>query len=228
MSLVHAICTQCGMNIAVDDSSEAAICKHCGSPIIIEKAIQRFNASNSHYSKDEKNKLIGYLYEVAIIEERELFLSEIINAHVDSRKSLEKDMQSNRKSINEKFCNISSLKKEIFSEKKPEDMDSAGARLKSWGLFTIGLAFFLYIPILIIYVVTAIFDVNFLWIGRSIFRCCEAIGNILMYNGQSIVSELFAIAICDFIQKFLSFIYIGLAPVLLILRVSADADVFAL
>ena len=37
MSLVAAICTQCGAQIEVDDSKEAGICKHCGTAFITEK-----------------------------------------------------------------------------------------------------------------------------------------------------------------------------------------------
>lgn len=43
MPFVPAKCTQCGANIAVDDSKEAAICTACGTPFITEKAIQNFN-----------------------------------------------------------------------------------------------------------------------------------------------------------------------------------------
>lgn len=45
MAFVPAKCTQCGANIAVDDSKEAAICSSCGTPFITEKAIQNFNIS---------------------------------------------------------------------------------------------------------------------------------------------------------------------------------------
>jgi hypothetical protein len=48
MPLVPAICTQCGARIDVDSSKDAAICKFCGTPFIVEKAVNqyRINAKN--------------------------------------------------------------------------------------------------------------------------------------------------------------------------------------
>ena len=40
MPLVNAKCTNCGGTLTVDASKEAAICDYCGSPYIVEKAIQ--------------------------------------------------------------------------------------------------------------------------------------------------------------------------------------------
>ncbi len=43
MPLVNAKCTNCGGTLSVDASKEAAICDFCGSPYIVEKAIQNYN-----------------------------------------------------------------------------------------------------------------------------------------------------------------------------------------
>ena len=43
MPLVNAKCTNCGGTLTVDASKEAAICDFCGSPFIVEKAIQNYN-----------------------------------------------------------------------------------------------------------------------------------------------------------------------------------------
>lgn len=43
MPLVNAKCTNCGGTLTVDASKEAAICDFCGSPYIVEKAIQNYN-----------------------------------------------------------------------------------------------------------------------------------------------------------------------------------------
>lgn len=43
MPLVNAKCTNCGANLNVDRSKEAAVCEHCGSAFIVEKAIQNYN-----------------------------------------------------------------------------------------------------------------------------------------------------------------------------------------
>ena len=47
MSFVPAICTQCGAVLEVDDSLEAAICKYCGTPFIVEKAINTYTINNT-------------------------------------------------------------------------------------------------------------------------------------------------------------------------------------
>lgn len=42
MPLVKAQCTNCGAPLEVDNSKDAAICPSCGTPYIVEKAIQQF------------------------------------------------------------------------------------------------------------------------------------------------------------------------------------------
>lgn len=39
---VPAICSQCGAVLKVNPTQDAAICVHCGTPFIVEKAIQQF------------------------------------------------------------------------------------------------------------------------------------------------------------------------------------------
>lgn len=43
MTLVPAKCTQCGAVLEVNNDADAAICKYCGTPFIVEKAITHFN-----------------------------------------------------------------------------------------------------------------------------------------------------------------------------------------
>lgn len=45
MSLVPAICTQCGAQIEVDNVQEAGICKYCGTAFITEKVINNYTAN---------------------------------------------------------------------------------------------------------------------------------------------------------------------------------------
>ncbi|MDR1640500.1 MAG: leucine-rich repeat domain-containing protein, partial [Clostridiales bacterium] len=45
MPLVPAICTQCGARLNVDSSSDAAICKYCGTPFVVEKAVNLYSVS---------------------------------------------------------------------------------------------------------------------------------------------------------------------------------------
>lgn len=47
MPLVPAKCTQCGANITVDDSKDAAICEFCGTAFVTEKAINNYHITNN-------------------------------------------------------------------------------------------------------------------------------------------------------------------------------------
>ena len=47
MPLADAKCTNCGINLSVDNTKDAAICKHCGSAFIVEKAINYYNITNN-------------------------------------------------------------------------------------------------------------------------------------------------------------------------------------
>jgi len=46
MPFIQAKCTNCGANLKVDSAKEAAICEHCGSAFIVEKAINNYNTVN--------------------------------------------------------------------------------------------------------------------------------------------------------------------------------------
>ncbi len=72
MSLVKAQCTNCNGMLEVDSSKDAAICPHCGTPYIVDKAIQQFKIYNtnviqnaSFVGESEEKRLIdsanGYL-----------------------------------------------------------------------------------------------------------------------------------------------------------------------
>ena len=47
MPLVKAQCTNCDGILEVDPSKDAAICPHCGTPYIVEKAINHYNTTNT-------------------------------------------------------------------------------------------------------------------------------------------------------------------------------------
>lgn len=47
MPLVNAKCTNCGSNLQVDNTKDAAICEFCGSAFIVEKAINNYNIVNN-------------------------------------------------------------------------------------------------------------------------------------------------------------------------------------
>lgn len=43
MPLLNAKCPNCGADLKVDGDKDAAICEHCGSAFVVEKAIQNYN-----------------------------------------------------------------------------------------------------------------------------------------------------------------------------------------
>lgn len=47
MPLMKAQCTNCGAALEVDNAKEAAICPYCGTPYIVEKAINNYNTVNN-------------------------------------------------------------------------------------------------------------------------------------------------------------------------------------
>lgn len=46
MPLVQAKCTNCGANLEIDNTKDAAICPYCGTAFIVEKAISNYNTTN--------------------------------------------------------------------------------------------------------------------------------------------------------------------------------------
>ena len=46
MPLVQAKCTNCGANLEIDNTKDAAICPYCGTAFIVEKAINNYNTTN--------------------------------------------------------------------------------------------------------------------------------------------------------------------------------------
>ncbi len=54
VKFVPAACPKCGGQLEVDPTQEAAICKYCGTPFIVEKAIQNYNIANAHIDHVDK------------------------------------------------------------------------------------------------------------------------------------------------------------------------------
>ena len=46
MPLVQAKCTNCGANLEVENTKDAAICPFCGTPYVVEKAVNNYNTVN--------------------------------------------------------------------------------------------------------------------------------------------------------------------------------------
>ena len=47
IKLVPAKCTQCGAELEVDPNQEAAVCKYCGTPFIVSRAINNYNVEHA-------------------------------------------------------------------------------------------------------------------------------------------------------------------------------------
>ena len=47
MPLVQAKCTNCGANLEVENTKDAAICPYCGSAYVVEKAINNYSTTNN-------------------------------------------------------------------------------------------------------------------------------------------------------------------------------------
>lgn len=64
MPLVNAKCTNCGANLKVDSAKDAAICEHCGSAYIVEKAVNNYNVQlNVNKNSDPDSlKILAYEY----------------------------------------------------------------------------------------------------------------------------------------------------------------------
>ena len=59
MSLINAICTNCGAQLKVESNKEAAICEYCGSAFIVEKAIKNYNFVNNNKINAEVVNIFG-------------------------------------------------------------------------------------------------------------------------------------------------------------------------
>lgn len=91
--LVAAICTQCGAQLDVDPEKEAAVCPYCGTPFIIEKAINNYNIQHAHIDHvDNVNvDLTGSVNSVLGFAERQL------DQHREEKKQVRKEKQEENK-----------------------------------------------------------------------------------------------------------------------------------
>lgn len=54
-NLVQAKCTNCGGELTVDTAQECAVCKYCGTPFIVSKAVQNYNVTHNNYTTNVVN-----------------------------------------------------------------------------------------------------------------------------------------------------------------------------
>ena len=55
MPIVKAQCTNCGGNLEVDNSKDAAICPFCNTPYVVQQAINKFNVSSASINVQSAN-----------------------------------------------------------------------------------------------------------------------------------------------------------------------------
>jgi len=60
MPFVQAKCTNCGANLKVESTQDAANCEHCGAAFIVEKAINNYNIENAQINTQTVNINIQY------------------------------------------------------------------------------------------------------------------------------------------------------------------------
>ncbi len=70
--LVPATCTQCGAALQVDPDREAAVCPYCGTPYIVEKAIQYYNTVHVHNTIHVQQGKKGIFQAAADVFDRQL------------------------------------------------------------------------------------------------------------------------------------------------------------
>lgn len=58
-TLVPAQCPNCGGELTVDSSQEAAVCQFCGTPFIVSKAVQNYNVQHNTYQTNIVNERKG-------------------------------------------------------------------------------------------------------------------------------------------------------------------------
>ena len=59
MPLVPGICTQCGATLSADTSKDRMLCPYCGTPFIVEKAINKTVSSAANTVGRELGKQIA-------------------------------------------------------------------------------------------------------------------------------------------------------------------------
>lgn len=92
MPLVKCVCTNCNAPLEVDDQKEAAICKFCGTPFIVEKAINQY-INNTTYSINNANILLDSQNIEKSLERFDVFLNKLgdfSKAKEESEKMCEK------------------------------------------------------------------------------------------------------------------------------------------
>jgi hypothetical protein len=59
MALTAAKCINCGANLQIDNTKDAAVCEFCGAAFVVDKAINNYNIANAQISAQTVNVNVG-------------------------------------------------------------------------------------------------------------------------------------------------------------------------
>ena len=92
IQMTTAICTQCGASVEVDPKQEAAVCKYCGTPFIIEKAINKYNVQNA----EGKHVYPINIVKTGVVESVLNFADKQITMRAEKKKRIEEENKLKR------------------------------------------------------------------------------------------------------------------------------------
>lgn len=75
MPLIPARCTQCGAELQVDSTAEAAICQYCQTPFIVEKAINNYNTYHQYKIENAQIHMVDESSAEYKIKNAEIYLT---------------------------------------------------------------------------------------------------------------------------------------------------------
>ena len=95
---VPARCTNCGAELTVDPSQEAAVCKYCDTPFIISKAIQNYNFETNYNTTNNTTNNITNVY-----NERKSAVESYMDYAIEKEKTKQQSIESERQLKQEKL-----------------------------------------------------------------------------------------------------------------------------
>ena len=159
IKFVPAICTCCGATLQVDPSNDAAICKYCNTPFIVEKAINMYSIDNS-----TKNSIDNANIHADKIEVHQKGTVEAIIDHIE-KKNLEKRRQEEKEELERE---ARWEKERIEREKKLAEDKAKAVEFAKNNKKTLGIVAGILIVIILIYVlVNAISNRNKICVGYA-------------------------------------------------------------
>lgn len=94
VKLVPAICSQCGATLEVDPGQEAAVCRFCNTPFIVEKAINNYNVK---YAKIEHADNVNIDLRGSVKEVLDFAGKELKESRADRKERRQSEAENERK-----------------------------------------------------------------------------------------------------------------------------------